>query len=184
MDRRSSATLIKQKYFVCDRESIQDPFANSIDQYFKRSKKRIYGFAFASLFFLLLLIPSIILQQDLLELIVQPSEGVKFIVKKTLDSPITVEIVSANSYSLSDIQLYLDGHIIEHFTIMQELISNSTHTITSNQSFQFSINLMIVAVRLMSQFTYIPASYLIVQIVMLVLSFLYLIQEIIRKKKF
>ncbi|CAD8113408.1 unnamed protein product [Paramecium sonneborni] len=66
---------------------------------------------------------------------------------------------------------------------MQEMILNSTHSMTSNKSFQFSINLMIVAARLMSQFTYIPTSYLIVQIIMLVFSLLYLIQEILRKKK-
>ena len=73
MEQRCEATFFKQKYFVCDRDSIYDPFTKSIDQYFKRAKKRIYGFALLStllnfnsgFFFLLLLIPSIILQQDL-----------------------------------------------------------------------------------------------------------------------
>ncbi|CAD8113406.1 unnamed protein product [Paramecium sonneborni] len=50
MEPRSDAILIKQKYFVCDRDSIQDPFINSIDQYLKRTKKRIYGFTLTSLF--------------------------------------------------------------------------------------------------------------------------------------
>ncbi|CAD8199744.1 unnamed protein product [Paramecium octaurelia] len=184
MKRQSESSFIKEKYYFNDRDAIEDPLANSIDEYLKRSKKRIYGFALVSFAFLLLLIPPIILEPNLLELIVLPQKGVTFVVTKNIYAPITFEIISAQSYSIQDIQLYLDGNAIEHFTIYQELISNSTHTITSNKSFQFSINLMIVAVRLISQFTYIPDSYLIIQIVMFVLSFLFLIQELLRKQKF
>ncbi|CAD8083550.1 unnamed protein product [Paramecium primaurelia] len=183
MEPRPVISFIRQKYLINERDIQQDAFTTSIDQYFKRSQKRIYGFTLTSLFFLILLIPSIVLQQDSQEVVVFPQKGGQFTVKEQLDPPISLEIISSDSYLLSDVQLYLDGHTIEQFTIEQKMNTNSTHKITSNKSFKISINLMMVAVRLISQFSFVPKSYLIIQTIMVVLSLLYLIQEILRKPK-
>ncbi|CAK57468.1 unnamed protein product (macronuclear) [Paramecium tetraurelia] len=191
MELRPVTNFIKQKYLINERDIQQDAFSNSINIYFKRTKKRIYGFTLISiiqfviegLFFLLLLIPSIVLQQDSQEVVVFPQKGGQFTVKEQLDPPISLEIVSSDSYLLSDVQLYLDGQTIEQFTIEKKLNTNSTHKITSNKSFKISINLMMVAVRLISQFSFVPRSYLIIQTIMVVLSLLYLIQEILRMPK-
>ncbi|CAD8082320.1 unnamed protein product [Paramecium primaurelia] len=183
MEPRPVISFMKQKYLIYERDMQQDSFTTSIDQYFKRTQKRIYGFTLSSLFFLILLIPSIVLQQESQEVVVLPEQGGQFTVKDQLNPPISLEIISSESYLLLDVQLYLDGHTIEQFTIEQKMNSNSTHKITSNKSFKISKNLMMVAVRLNSQFSYVPRSYLIIQTIMLVLSLLYLIQEILRKPK-
>ncbi|CAD8202843.1 unnamed protein product [Paramecium octaurelia] len=191
MELRPVTSFIKQKYLINERDIQQDAFSHSISIYFKRTKKRIYGFTLTSiiqfliegLFFVLLLIPSIVLQQDSLEVVVYPQKGGQFTVKEQLDPPISLEIVSSDSYLLSDVQLYLDGQTIEQFTIEKKLNTNSTYKIASNKSFKISINLMMVAVRLISQFSFVPRSYLIIQAIMVVLSLLYLIQEILRKPK-
>jgi hypothetical protein len=60
---------IKQKYFLYERTAINDdPLVDSVYEYFKKSNARIYGYIItsnkryiAALFFLLLLIPSIVL---------------------------------------------------------------------------------------------------------------------------
>ncbi|CAD8205363.1 unnamed protein product [Paramecium octaurelia] len=175
MEPRPMISFMKQKYLIHERDIQQDSFAASIDQYFKRTKKRIYGFTLTSLFFLILLIPSIVLQQESQEVVVFPEKGGSFTVKDQLDPPISLEIISSESYLLLDVQLYLDGHEIEQFTIDKKMNTNSTHKITSNKSFKISKNLMM--------FSYVPRSYLIIQTIMVVLSLLYLIQEILRKPK-
>jgi hypothetical protein len=53
---------IKQKYFLYERTAINDdPLVDSVYEYFKKSNARIYGYIITTLFFLLLLIPSIVL---------------------------------------------------------------------------------------------------------------------------
>ncbi|CAD8207982.1 unnamed protein product [Paramecium pentaurelia] len=159
---------IKQKYFLHEKEQIrQDPFVESLQEYFQIFRRPF--------FFLALIIPSIILQADFIELDVSERGGI-FKMEQTWDPPISIQMFSKIDILLLDVQLFLDGKEIEEFTIYEHLYMNTQYNLTSNTNYSFTV-------RLMAQFDFVPTSYLIIIVVMLVISLLYSIITYTRYKK-
>ncbi|CAD8113178.1 unnamed protein product [Paramecium primaurelia] len=136
--------------------------------YFEQVKRLI------AVFFIGLMIPSIILQAEYIEVDVDEGVG-EFQMKDTWDPPISIYMFSKSDDLLLDVQLYLNDEPIEEFTIQEKLIINTQYIIKSEkpQTFSKLIFNIRTAVRLMSQFDFVPASYLIITVVMLVISLLY-----------
>ncbi|CAK66400.1 unnamed protein product (macronuclear) [Paramecium tetraurelia] len=166
---------INQKYFLHEREKLRhDPFADSLEEYFSLFKRRTICHFLLSAFFIGLMIPSIILQAEYIEVDVNKGVG-EFEMKDTWDPPISIYMFSKSDDLLIDVQLYLDGKPIQEFTIQEQLIIDTQYIIRSEkpQSFSKLIFNIRAAVRLMAQFNFVPASYLIIIVVMLVISLLY-----------
>ncbi|CAD8207206.1 unnamed protein product [Paramecium octaurelia] len=167
---------IKQKYFLHEKEHLkQDPFVESLQEYFQIFRRRIILHILLSFFFLALMIPSIVLQADYIELDVSERGGI-FTMEQTWDPPISVQMFSKTDILLLDVQLSLDGEEIEEFTIYERLYINTQYNLTSNTNYSFTV-------RLMAQFDFVPTSYLIIVVVMLVISLLYSILTYTRYKK-
>ncbi|CAD8109644.1 unnamed protein product [Paramecium primaurelia] len=176
---------IKQKYFLHEKEQIrQDPFVESLQEYFQIFRRRIILHILLCIlqtqqliafFFLALIIPSIILQADFIELDVSERGGI-FKMEQTWDPPISIQMFSKIDILLLDVQLFLDGKEIEEFTIYEHLYMNTQYNLTSNTNYSFTV-------RLMAQFDFVPTSYLIIIVVMLVISLLYSILTYTRYKK-
>ncbi|CAK65090.1 unnamed protein product (macronuclear) [Paramecium tetraurelia] len=95
------------------------------------------------------------------------SRGVgEFEMKDTWDPPISIYMFSRSDDLLIDVQLYLDGKVIEEFTIQERLVIDTRYMIKSEKPQSFTV-------RLMAQFDFVPASYLIIIVAMLVISLLY-----------
>ncbi|CAD8205025.1 unnamed protein product [Paramecium pentaurelia] len=110
---------IKQKYFLHEKEQLkQDPFVQTF-------------------FFLALMIPSIILQADYIELDVSEKGGI-FTMEQTWDPPISIQMFSKTDILLLDVQLSLNGKEIEEFTIYERLYMNTQYNLTSNTNYSFS----------------------------------------------
>ncbi|CAD8210551.1 unnamed protein product [Paramecium octaurelia] len=166
---------IDQKYFLHEREKLRhDPFADSLEEYFSLFKRRTICHFLLSVFFIGLMIPSIILQAEYIEVDVVEGVG-EFEMKDTWDPPISIYMFSKSDDLLIDVKLFLDGKAIEEFTIQDRLLIDTRYIIKSEKSQSFSkiIFNMRAAVRLMAQFDFVPASYLIIIVAMLVISLLY-----------
>ncbi|CAD8111841.1 unnamed protein product [Paramecium primaurelia] len=176
---------IKQKYFLHEKEQLkQDPFVESLQEYFQIFRRRIIlhlllcilkSQQLIAFFFLALMIPSIILQADYIELDVSEKGGI-FTMEQTWDPPISIQMFSKTDILLLDVQLSLNGKEIEEFTIYERLYMNTQYNLTSNTNYSFTV-------RLMAQFDFVPTSYLIIIVVMLVISLLYSILTYTRYKK-
>ncbi|CAK63775.1 unnamed protein product (macronuclear) [Paramecium tetraurelia] len=149
---------IKQKYFLHEKEhSRQDPFVESLQEYFQIFRRRIILHILLctlktqqliAFFFLALMIPSIVLQADYIELDVSQKGGI-FTMEQTWDPPISVQMFSKTDILLLDVQLSLDGEEIEEFTIYERLYINTQYNLTSNTNYSFTV-------RLMAQFDFVP----------------------------
>ncbi|CAD8208305.1 unnamed protein product [Paramecium pentaurelia] len=157
---------INQKYFLHEKEKLRhDPFADSLEKYFSLFKRRTICHFLLSVFFIGLMIPSIILQAEYIEVDVDEGVG-EFQMKDTWDPPISIYMFSKSDDLLLDVQLYLNDEPIEEFTIQEQLIINTQYIIKSEKPQTFTV-------RLMAQFDFVPESYLIITVVMLVISLLY-----------
>ncbi|CAD8194311.1 unnamed protein product [Paramecium octaurelia] len=167
---------IKQKYFLHEKEQMKkDPFVESLQEYFQIFRRRIILHILLSFFFLALMIPSILLQADFIEIEVSDRGGI-IKMEETWDPPISIQMFSKSDILLLDVQLYLDGKEIEEFTIYECLYINTQYNLTSNTNYSFTV-------RLMAQFDFVPTSYLIIIVVMLVISLLYSILTYARYNK-
>ncbi|CAD8112233.1 unnamed protein product [Paramecium sonneborni] len=129
---------IKQKYFLHEKVQLkQDPFVESLQEYFQIFRRRIILHIFLSFFFLALIIPSIILQADYIELDVSKN-GTKFRMEQTWDPPISIYVFSKTDILLLDVQLFLDEKEITEFTIYERLYINTQYNLTSNTTYSFS----------------------------------------------
>ncbi|CAD8197873.1 unnamed protein product [Paramecium octaurelia] len=159
---------INSKYFLHEREKLRhDPFADSLEKYFSLFKRRTicHFLLLIAVFFIGLMIPSIILQAEYIEVDVVEGVG-EFEMKDTWDPPISIYMFSKSDDLLIDVQLYLDGKPIEEFTIQEQLLIDTQYSIRSEKPQSFTV-------RLMAQFDFVPASYLIIIVVMLAISLLY-----------
>ncbi|CAD8122743.1 unnamed protein product [Paramecium sonneborni] len=186
---------INQKYFIHEKEKIRhDPFAESLEEYFSFFRKRtIYHFLLCIsnkykrvivMFFIGLMIPSIILQAEYIEVDVNDGVG-NFTMNDTWDPPISIYMFSKSDQLLLDIQLELNDKLIQEFTIQEQLIIHTQYIIKSEKPYTFSKLILntSTAVRLMAQFDFVPASYLIITVVMLVISLLYSILTYARQRQ-
>ncbi|CAD8120280.1 unnamed protein product [Paramecium sonneborni] len=129
---------IKQKYFLHEKEQEkQHPFVESLQEYFQIFRRRIILQIFLSFFFLALIIPSIILQADYIELDVSKN-GATFQMEQTWDPPISIQVFSKTDILLLDVQLSLDGKEITEFTIYERLDINTEYNLASNTTYSFS----------------------------------------------
>ncbi|CAD8123824.1 unnamed protein product [Paramecium sonneborni] len=177
---------INQKYFLHEKEKIRhDPFSESLEQYFFLFRKRtIYHFLLCisnkykrviALFFIALMIPSIILQAEYIEVDVNDGVG-NFTMNDTWDPPISIYMFSKSDQLLLDIQLELNDKSIQEFTIQEQLIIHTQYIIKSEKPYTFTV-------RLMAQFDFVPASYLIITVVMFVISLLYSVLTYARQRQ-
>ncbi|CAK91124.1 unnamed protein product (macronuclear) [Paramecium tetraurelia] len=138
---------IKQKYFLHEKEQMRkDPFVESLQEYFYIFRRRIIlhillciliAQQLIAFFFLALMIPSIILQADFIEIDVSDRGGI-IKMEQTWNPPISIQMFSKSDILLLDVQLYLDGKQIEEFTIYERLYINTQYNLTSNTNYSFS----------------------------------------------